>query len=565
MSFLRFLVLSGLFLASNVFAYTVCTSGSSTAATPLAAAISNQATQTPAGFSAVFFSDSQRAGIPVHDIVFKVYRADGSFYQNSTQLSSCTCSIQQYSPFPFTTGYGEGAAPSIAEAFALLDDNGLPPSQCVDSCVQTYTATGATPYFDTGIFFGSTQYTARYKIPATRKQTGTTCIMPPPCSVGTLAGIAGTCVPDPDYCPPPNTRAANGVCKPPVPTCIPPQQLNAQNICETPMCPVGQVRKTSFDACTPIVCTPPLVKEGNFCVLPKCPSGETYEFKNGSGQCVKNDPICTPPQTLVNGVCKTPTCGTGMVLTSSGSCIPDPAINPNTKGSAGQSGTGTGASGTGTGSSGTGTGTGGTGTGSGTGGSGGGTGTGTGSTGTSTGGTTGGATGSAGGGGGGSGSSNTNTGGDGLCKTPPCGECDPATDTCGDTFGGSCKSGFQCNGDAIQCAVAQATNKAECDLKSIYVDTEVDPAFLEGKTAFDAGTKALGLDGGIPVTNGGNLEINSSNPLSSSCPADIQLFEYKGSQYKIPISNYCNIFQLMGNIMLLVASLISMKIIMKVD
>lgn len=457
----------------------------------------------------------------------------------------CTASTSQYD---FTVGVGGGLTSLLADAAAVLDTDPLPAPQCVDSCVLTLTPNGS-------LFLNSYQaslgggdpFFSFNKQPVTAKYSGSTCVMPPPCAAGTLAGANGTCIPDPQYCPPPNAKDVNGVCKPPLPICVPPQVLNQQLICETPMCPVGQVRTTASSACAPIVCTPPLVKEGNFCVLPKCGTGESYEYRDGIGQCVKNDPVCIPPQTLVNGICKTPTCGAGMILSAAGSCIPDPTINPNTKGSTGQSGTGTGTSGTGTGGvTGTGNGSGTTGTVTGTSP----TGSGTGSTATS--------------GGGGTGGTSTNTGGAGLCTTPPCGNCDPATETCGDTFGGSCKSGFTCNGDAIQCAVAQATNKAECDLKSIYIDTEIDSAFIEGKAIFEGGTKAFGEAGGLTATNGSIL-INSTNPYASSCPADVQLFEYKGSSYKLPLSNYCNIFQIMGNIMLLAASLIALKIIMKVD
>ncbi len=342
---------------------------------------------------------------------------------------------------------------------------------------------------------------------------------------------------------------SNNSCKL-IPTCTAPQQLNAQFICESPACPTGQVRETALGLCKPIVCTAPLQKVGNECQIPSCPTGETYEYTNGIGSCVKNAPLCQLPQTLVNGICKSPTCATGMMLHSSGSCIPNPLTNPNTSAGSG-SGTGTG-----------------TGTGGGTTGTSGGGGAATGITGSGGGATAGGTTAGAGtgtSGGSGSGGTSTNTSKSGTCTTAPCGECDPTKETCGNTFGGSCKSGFKCNGDAIQCAVAQATNKAECLLKSLYVETQDNLIYNEGKTTVDAGTKALGTTGGIQVQSGGAITIDSNNPFSSSCPADMPLFTYKSQQYMLPLGQYCNIFQIMGNIMLLCASLIALKIIMKVE
>ena len=88
---------------------------------------------------------------------------------------------------------------------------------------------------------------------------------------------------------------------------------------------------------------------------------------------------------------------------------------------------------------------------------------------------------------------------------------------------------------------------------------------VDGKAVVDGGTKALGEVGGIQVATGGAISINRLNPFSSSCPADIPLFDYKGQNYALPIAQYCNIWQAMGAIMLVIAGLISVRILMKVD
>ena len=315
-------------------------------------------------------------------------------------------------------------------------------------------------------------------------------------------------------------QPTGATCFPPPPVnCTAPQVRNANNQCETPACPAGQQRETSLGACKPIVCYAPLVKVGDICKIPECPTGSTYEYKDGAGSCIKNAPLCSPPLVNINGVCVTPKCATGQVLDSAtGVCKPDPANNSNT-GSGSGTGTGTG---TGTGSGGTG----------------------------------------AGGAGSPTGSTGTNTGGSGLCVTPPCGKCDPSKETCGNTFGGSCKSDFQCNGDAIQCAVATATNKAECLQQALRVDTEKDPAYAKGKAIIER-VGEFGEADGYKKETVSLAQVDTSNPYSSSCPSDALLFAYKGTQYMMPWSKYCNIFQIMGSIMvtcsLLTAALLLSK------
>lgn len=521
MFWLRCLVLLGLCLINNAFAAAVCTNagGLYSRSSPQATADAEQAAQLPSGFTAVLYASAQRVGTGTYDFNYHVNRADGSLYQNTTMTAVCGCATSDdlRSHTIHYTGTGVDRR---------WTDWNPQPNTCNDNCVENFDPVGTRnrvvvlagqPPLYTG-----TDPTRQEFVCNTMNQVS-----------GVEVGCGGVWKP------------TGATCFQPLPViCQAPQVLNGNNQCETPACPTGQQRETSLGACKPIVCYAPLVKVGDICKLPECPSGQTYEFSNGAGSCVKNDPLCTTPLINKNGVCVLPICSTGMVLDSvTGVCKPNPVNNPNT-----------------TSGSGTGTGTG-TGTTSGTTGTSGGGGSPTPITntnGTTSAGTTNTTSPTPTG-------SSTNTSASGTCTTAPCGSCDPTKETCGNTFGGSCKTGFKCNGDAIQCAVAQATNKSECELQALAVDTEKDTAFIEGKAAFDAGTKALGKDGGIAVASGGAITINSSNPFSSSCPADMQLFTYKGTQYMLPLAQYCNIFQIMGNIMLLCASLIALKIIMKVD
>jgi hypothetical protein len=84
-----------------------------------------------------------------------------------------------------------------------------------------------------------------------------------------------------------------------------------------------------------------------------------------------------------------------------------------------------------------------------------------------------------------------------------------------------------------------------------------------GSTAVSQGTNALGTDSRIGVTDTSLAQLDKTNPFSSQCPADIHVADYKGASIDIPLSKHCGIFQMMGNVMLIIAGLISVSIIMK--
>ena len=510
MLFLRSLVLLGLFFANNAFSATVYTIGNK--------------------------SDSSAAG--VCNLVIQQNQASRpSWIYILSSVSETICrfnskeNAQQVTPyfneFDIMRSCTAGVTGTINDGYDVFnpDQSGAttitapypatpPASQCYQGCIVTTTgaqtvAIGPVINFSRGV---SVSYPY--------SQTSTQCGTPPP-----------------PQCVPPYVKQGTQCVLPP--TCTLPAVLDAaSNTCVVPACPSGTTRVTTGAACTPIACVPPMVLQGTVCDVPKCSTGETYEFKNGAGSCVKMGNPCPSPATLINGTCQNPVCAAGTALNASGQCAA----------STGATSTGSTASGTGPATS-TSTSTSTTTT----------TNTSTGSTSTTT--STGTQTGPVTGVGGGS-------GGSGTCTTPPCGACDPAVTTCGTTFGGSCQSDFQCSGDAVQCAVAKATNKSECALLSIKVKTEDNPVYTEGETVVNAGAggaKRPGTEGGISSPEQAITQIEKSNPFNSSCPADYSLATYKGTEIKIPLSKMCNIFEIMGKIMLACAGLICVRILTKED
>jgi hypothetical protein len=119
-----------------------------------------------------------------------------------------------------------------------------------------------------------------------------------------------------------------------------------------------------------------------------------------------------------------------------------------------------------------------------------------------------------------------------------------------------------CDADAILCAIAKFTYESRCNSASIRADDSMTTV-SDGLAAHGLGTNALGTDSRIPVTNANLIALDNTNPFSSQCPADLHVTEYKGTSIDIPLSRHCNIFQIMGNIMLVIAGLISVSIIMK--
>lgn len=441
----------------------------------------------------------------------------------------------------FVVAYGQGETKNIAELKALQDVDTKPASVCMPNGKLRTFGAEQTPFFDTSglLVIGNPDYVqyARLKQVVTVTDTCTACT--------------------PVTCTASQVKNAFGVCKT---QCTPPEVLT-NGTCQLPACPAGTERvgtstqcvqncpafskRNAAGMCEEIKCTPPMVKKNNQCELPKCPTGESLEVKNGLAKCVPENQDCLPPKVMVNGVCELPKCpigttqqqdGTckktecpqGTSLNAQGQCKSGDCAVGTTKNAAGicvatqcPQGQTVGASGacvgtdnpqdvrnnpiTGDGTT-SGTGTGGTGSGTGT--------------------------------------------------------CDPATTECsGATFGGSCESDFECTGDAVQCAVATATNKAECLLQLFKAPKETTLAQI-GDGAIN-GESPAGTLAGVPKSEFTIGNFNSTNPLGATCPQDVNLGSFLGHDLIFPLSKFCGVFQILGYLILIIATMISIRIVMK--
>lgn len=136
------------------------------------------------------------------------------------------------------------------------------------------------------------------------------------------------------------------------------------------------------------------------------------------------------------------------------------------------------------------------------------------------------------------------------------------------SFGGSCGAAFTCNGDAVQCAIAQDQHQRNCQL--------FEPSTTGGDGAVQAQRGAQAVADGdhpswSPSTPGNessttidfSSQIDATNPFGSSCPADQVLPLVGAASVTIPFSSFCGSLQLAGALILGVAWLAAAGIVFK--
>ncbi|GKS96152.1 virulence factor TspB C-terminal domain-related protein [Acidovorax sp. SUPP2825] len=108
------------------------------------------------------------------------------------------------------------------------------------------------------------------------------------------------------------------------------------------------------------------------------------------------------------------------------------------------------------------------------------------------------------------------------------------------SFGGSCGSGFSCEGDAIQCAIAREQHKQNCKL---FDESTPSPDY---KRAID-GTDDKSADAlrkSAEQISVSQLDTNGMG-WGRACPADLS-FDVAGKSFAIPFSKVCPILNVMA-------------------
>ena len=122
-------------------------------------------------------------------------------------------------------------------------------------------------------------------------------------------------------------------------------------------------------------------------------------------------------------------------------------------------------------------------------------------------------------------------------------------------FGGSCMSGFACEGDAIQCVIAREQYARNCKL----FDDKSAESDLYNANKGKTGNQTGDLPGNETIRLSGR--IDTSDPLGGGgCIGDLSITVW-GQGVSLPLSNLCQHLAMLGNILVAVSMLMAARIV----
>jgi hypothetical protein len=128
------------------------------------------------------------------------------------------------------------------------------------------------------------------------------------------------------------------------------------------------------------------------------------------------------------------------------------------------------------------------------------------------------------------------------------------------SFSGSCAAAFQCEGDAVQCAIAREIHVRACT----FYDTQT--TLSERGNELASGTDPDATDHPAHASQKTEVDVGGivgSRPrlLTQGCPEDYE-FTFKGSTVTVPFSMLCTPMQAVGVIMVALAMLGAGRIVL---
>lgn len=156
---------------------------------------------------------------------------------------------------------------------------------------------------------------------------------------------------------------------------------------------------------------------------------------------------------------------------------------------------------------------------------------------------------------------------DGTTTTEKKTESQPKDDFCRDnprnpackdsSFSGSCNTSFACDGDAVQCAVARATNQSYCEMTKTSPESE-----LYGSSKTNSGIQTGNLPGNGSFGIGPG-SFNSSDAIGgAACIAD-RTITVVGVSVTLPFTKVCPWLQTLKTILLSIAYLLAATIVFR--
>jgi hypothetical protein len=163
----------------------------------------------------------------------------------------------------------------------------------------------------------------------------------------------------------------------------------------------------------------------------------------------------------------------------------------------------------------------------------------------------------------------TTGGGDGASGTPStttttstkpqasfCAE-NPASAQCvTSSFRGACSGGFSCDGDAVQCAIAQEQHVRDCQL---YTLQESDGAVYDASRDKE-GDQTKDLPGNSTVDLGGSVDSSDAFGGAAQCIQDLNIV-VMGRSVSLPFSTICPGLAMLGNVLVAVSFLLAFRIV----
>jgi len=144
----------------------------------------------------------------------------------------------------------------------------------------------------------------------------------------------------------------------------------------------------------------------------------------------------------------------------------------------------------------------------------------------------------------------------GFCaENPGVKICDTGEDD-GSAFGGSCGSGFTCEGDAIQCAIAQEQHRRACKL---FDDTSEESQLYQSNKGKE-GNQTTNLPGNETVNIAGRIDSSDALGASSAGIADLNV-TVLGESITLPFSMLNPYLSALGNLLLAVSFLLALRIV----
>lgn len=123
-------------------------------------------------------------------------------------------------------------------------------------------------------------------------------------------------------------------------------------------------------------------------------------------------------------------------------------------------------------------------------------------------------------------------------------------------FGGACMSGFSCEGDAIQCAIAQEQHRRACKL----FDDESAESKLYQDNKGKEGKQTNDLPGNEAVSFLGRISTNDLFGGGGQCTNDVNVV-VMGQAITLPFTKICPAIAVIGNIMVAVSLLLAARIL----